>query len=78
MAFYLCEGDSDMQGRFNQSNISNYDRQYVEKLKLQYSSHYFIKFVCFMPIYYTINLDIVSSYLVFSYLYLESIDLLQV
>ena len=41
-----------------------------------YSNHYIIKFVGFMPIYYTINLDIVSSYMVFSYLYLGSIDLL--
>ena len=33
--FYPCEGDSDMQDIFNQSNISNYDRQYVEELRLQ-------------------------------------------
>ena len=31
-----------------------------------------------MSIYYTINLDIVSSYMFFNYLYLRSIDLLQV
>ena len=41
-----------------------------------YSSHYIIKFVSFISIYYTINLDIVSSYMVFSYLYLGSINLL--
>ena len=42
----------------------------------RYSSHYVIKFVGFIPICYVINLDIVSSYIVFSYLYLRSIDLL--
>ena len=42
-----------------------------------YSSQYFIKFAGFMPISYAINLNIVSSYMIFSYLYLESIDLLQ-
>ena len=31
-----------------------------------------------MSIYYAINLDIVLSYVVFNYLYLESIDVLQV
>ena len=41
-----------------------------------YSSHYIIKIVSFISIYYTINLDIVSSYMVFSYLYLGSINLL--
>ena len=43
-----------------------------------YYSHYFIKFIGFMPIYYTINLDGVSSCMVFSYLYLGYIELLQV
>ena len=44
----------------------------------KYSSHYVITFVGFIPIYYAINLDIVPSCMVFSYLYLRSIDLLQV
>ena len=39
----------------------------------RYSSNYIIKFVGFMSIYYVINLNIVSSYIVFSYLYLRSI-----
>ena len=30
-AFYLFGGDSNKQNEFDQSNISNYDRQYVEK-----------------------------------------------
>ena len=34
-AFYLCGGDSSKQDIFDQSNISNYGRQYVEELKLQ-------------------------------------------
>ena len=40
----------------------------------RYSSHYIIKFASFMQIYYAINLDIVSSCI----LYLRYIDLLQV
>ena len=44
----------------------------------RYSSHYIIKFVGFILIYYTINLDIVSSCMVFNYLYFQYIDLLQV
>ena len=50
----------------------------LKKLSCRYSSYNFIKFVSFMLIYYTINLDIISSYMVFTYLYLGSIDLLQV
>ena len=46
------------------------------KKNYRYSNHYFIKFVSFMSIYYTINLDIFSLCMVFNYLYLESIDLL--
>ena len=42
----------------------------------RYSSHYSIKFIDFMSIYYDINLDIVSSYMILSYLYLRCIDLL--
>ena len=38
----------------------------------RYSSHYFIKLVGFMPIY-TINLNIVSFYMIFSFLDLGSI-----
>ena len=33
--FYLCGGDSDKQGKFDQSKISNYGSQYVEELELQ-------------------------------------------
>ena len=35
-----------------------------------YYSHYIIKFIGFMSIYYVINLDIVSSCMVFSYIYI--------
>ena len=28
--FYSCEGDSDRQDKFDQTNILNYSRQYVE------------------------------------------------
>ena len=41
-------------------------------------SGHIIKFVGFMPIYYTINLDIVSFCMIFNYLYIGYVDLLQV
>ena len=44
----------------------------------RYSSYYFIKFVGIISIYYTINLDIIPSFMVFNFLDLGSIDLLQV
>ena len=44
----------------------------------RYYSHYFIKFIGFILIYYVINLNIVSSCVIFSYLYFRFIDLLQV
>ena len=34
-AFYPYEDDSDKQNIFDQSKISNYSHQYVEKLKLR-------------------------------------------
>ena len=33
-AFYLCRDKSNKQGKFDQLKMSNYDRQYFEKLKL--------------------------------------------
>ena len=42
----------------------------------KYSNNYFIKLIGFISVYYAINLDIVSSYIVFSYLYLICIDLI--
>ena len=44
----------------------------------RYSSHYIIKFVGFIPIYFAIKLNIISSCMIFSYLYLGFIDLFQV
>ena len=44
----------------------------------RYSSYYIIKFVGFMLIYHAININVVSSFMVFSNLYFGSIDLLQV
>ena len=43
----------------------------------KYSSHFIIKFIGFMSIYYDINLDSVLSIIVFNNLYLGFIDLLQ-
>ena len=40
----------------------------------RYSSHYIIKSIGIMSIYYAINLDIVSYFIVFSNFYLGSID----
>ena len=50
----------------------------LKKWSRKYFSHYIIKFVDFMSIYYTINLNIVSLCMIFSYLYLGFIVLLQV
>ena len=50
----------------------------LNNLSCGYSSHYFIKYVGFILIYYFINLDIVSSCIVFSYLYFEYVNLSQV
>ena len=60
--------------------INRYQIIVVSMLKnwnCKYFSHYFMKFLGFMTIYYTIN-PVVSSYMVFSHLYLGSIDLLLV
>ena len=78
MRFYLCESDSNRQSRSDQLKISNYGCQYVEELSRKCYSHYIIIFVDCMSIYYAINLDIVSSCMVFRYLYLGFIDILQV
>ena len=43
--------------------LNNWSRKYI--------SHYIIKFVGFILIYYAINLNIVLSYMVFSYLYFD-------
>ena len=50
----------------------------LKNLNHIYSSHYIIKFVDFMSIYYVMNLNIVSLFMVFRNLYLGSINLLQV
>ena len=50
----------------------------LKNLNHIYSSHYIIKFVDFMSIYYVMNMNIVSLFMVFRNLYLGSIDLLQV
>ena len=55
-----------------------YQIMVVSMLKNWSYSHYFIKFICFMSIYYIINLDIVSSCMIFSYLYLGFINLFQI
>ena len=37
----------------------------------KYFNYYFIKFIGFITIYYVINIDIISSYMIFNYLYLD-------
>ena len=48
----------------------------LKNLNHIYSSHYIIKFVNFMSIYYAMNLNIVSLFMIFNNLYFRSIDLL--
>ena len=48
----------------------------LKNLSHRYSSHCIIKFVYFMRSYHVINLDIVSSFMVFSNSYLRSFNLL--
>ena len=43
-----------------------------------YSNHYIIEFIDFMLIYYTINLDIIFSFMIFNNLYTRFINLLQI
>ena len=76
MVFYLIQtGKMDLINSIYQIMVVS---MLMKNWNCIYSSHYIIKFIDFMPIYYTIKLDIVSSCMVFSYLYLGSIDLLQV
>ena len=44
----------------------------------KYFSYYITKFIGFMLIYYAINLNVILLFMIFSNLYIESIDLLQV
>ena len=56
-----------------------YQIMVISMLKIRnrrYYSHYIIKFIGFMPSYYTINLNIILLCMVFNNLYLKSIDLL--
>ena len=47
-----------------------------KNLSYRYSNHYIIKFIGFISIYYVINLYIISSCMIFRYLYIRSIDIL--
>ena len=78
MAFYLCDDNLDRQSGLISSRYQIMVISILNNWNRRYSSHFIIKFVGFMSIYYAINLDIVSSCMIFSYLYLESIDLLQI
>ena len=44
----------------------------------RYYDYYIIKFIGFIPIYYAINLNIVSYFMVFSNMYFGFINLLQI
>ena len=50
-----------------------YDMMFLRIVTMLYSRHYIIKFINFMSTYYAINMDIVSSYIIFNNLYLEAI-----
>ena len=45
----------------------------LKKLTNGYSDHYIIKFISFMSLYYSIYLDFISLFIIFSNLYIESI-----
>ena len=47
----------------------------LKNLSRRYSNYYIIKFISFILIYYGINLDIISSFMVFNNLYIPYIDL---
>ena len=61
--------NTDLISRIYQIMIINM----LNNRSFRYSNYYFIKFICFIPIYYAINLNIVSSYMIFSYLYIQYI-----
>ena len=65
--FYLCESNLDRQDRFDQSKIQIMVVTMLKNWSCRYSNHNIIKFVGFIPIYYVINFDIISSYMVHSY-----------
>ena len=50
----------------------------MKNLSCRYFSYYIIKFINFILIYYDINMNIVSSFMIFDNLYLGSMVLLQV
>ena len=68
-AFYLCGGDSDIKTDLISPRYQIMVVIMLKNWSRRYSSHYIIKFVGFIPIYYAINLNIVSSCLDFNYLY---------
>ena len=48
----------------------------LKNLSHKYFSYYIIKFIGFILIYFIINLNIISSYIIYNYLYIEYINLL--
>ena len=65
--FYLRVGDSDKPNIFDQTETTKIMVVgMLQNLSHRYSSHYSItKFVGFEPIYYAINLSVVSSSMIF-------------
>ena len=66
--FYLRVGDSDGSSIFDQTETTNQIMvvNILQNLSHRYFSHYSItKFVGFEPIYYIINLDVISSFMIF-------------
>ena len=76
--FYLCGRNSDRKNKLDQLKYEIMIISMLKNLNHINSSHYIIKFVDFMSIYYVMNLNIVSLFMVFRNLYLRSIDLLQI
>ena len=72
VTFYLYEDDSNKKKRTRSVMVIGI----LKNLSYRYSSHYIIKILGFILIYYVINLDIVLYF--FSNLYFKSIELLQI
>ena len=70
--FYLCGSNSNKESEFGKIMVLGI----LKNGSRGYFSHYIIKIIGFMSIYFVINLDIVSLFMVFSNLNLESINVL--
>ena len=71
-------GDSNKQNGLINRRYQIMVTNMLKNLSHRYSNHYIIKFVDFIHIYYAINLDVVSSFMIFKNLNYGCFDILQV